>query len=111
MVSRDRFYDHLKQGIYKAIPSFNSYHHKMIGESEDSYLSRLLAQFEEVLLELGPDKVAAFVLEPVVGASQGCTITPPGYLKGVRNICDKYGILLIFDEVMCGMGRTGYMHA
>lgn len=51
MISRDRFYVHLKQSIYKAIPSFNSYHHKMTGESEESYLRRLLAQFEKVLLE------------------------------------------------------------
>ena len=53
----------------------------------------------------------AFIVEPVVGATMGAVPAVPGYFKRVRNICDKYGVLLILDEVMCGMGRTGHLFA
>ncbi|HEX4368929.1 MAG TPA: aminotransferase class III-fold pyridoxal phosphate-dependent enzyme, partial [Rhodopila sp.] len=53
----------------------------------------------------------AFLAEPVVGATTGCVTAIPGYFAAVRAICDRYGALLILDEVMCGMGRTGTMHA
>lgn len=64
-------------------------------------------ELEQKILELGADKVAAFVFEPVVGAAGGCVPAPPGYAKRIREICDKYGVLMIADEVMCGAGRTG----
>ena len=60
---------------------------------------------------LGPDTVAAFMAEPVVGATSGCVTPPEGYFRAVRDICDRRGALLILDEVMCGMGRTGTLHA
>ncbi|KAK5276854.1 hypothetical protein LTR40_011113, partial [Exophiala xenobiotica] len=60
---------------------------------------------------LGPDTVIAFLAEPLVGATSACTPAPRGYFRGVREVCDKYGILLILDEVMCGMGRTGTQFA
>ena len=60
---------------------------------------------------LGPDRVVAFCAEPVVGATTGCVAAVAGYFKAVREICDRHGALLILDEVMCGMGRTGTMHA
>ena len=63
------------------------------------------------ILELGPDTVLAFVAETVVGATAGAVPPAKGYFKRVREICDKYGVLLILDEVMCGMGRTGTLHA
>jgi adenosylmethionine-8-amino-7-oxononanoate aminotransferase len=56
-------------------------------------------------------RVAAFVAEPVVGATLGAVAAVPGYFKRIREICDRYGVLLILDEVMCGMGRTGTLHA
>ena len=61
--------------------------------------------------ELGPDKVIGFFAETVVGATLGCVPPVPGYFKRVREICDKYGVLLILDEVMSGMGRTGTLYA
>ena len=63
------------------------------------------------ILRLGPGKVCAFIFEPVVGAAGGCVPAPDGYAKRVREICDKYGVLLISDEVMCGAGRTGTWRA
>jgi adenosylmethionine-8-amino-7-oxononanoate aminotransferase len=68
-------------------------------------------ELENKILELGADKVAAFIFEPVVGAAGGCVPAPPGYAKRVREICDRYGVLLIADEVMCGAGRTGTWRA
>jgi len=62
-------------------------------------------------MKAGPDKVIGFVAEPVVGATGGAIPPTPGYFKGVREICDRHGILFIADEVMCGMGRTGTMFA
>jgi len=58
-----------------------------------------------------PDTVAAFIAEPVVGATAGCVPPPEGYFRAVRDICNRHGALLILDEVMCGMGRTGTLHA
>jgi adenosylmethionine-8-amino-7-oxononanoate aminotransferase len=60
---------------------------------------------------MGPDTVAAFLAEPVVGATLGACPPVPGYFKRVREICDRHGVLLILDEVLCGMGRTGTMYA
>jgi adenosylmethionine-8-amino-7-oxononanoate aminotransferase len=68
-------------------------------------------ELEDKILELGAERVAAFVFEPVVGAAGGCVPAPPGYAKLVRGICDKYGVLMIADEVMCGAGRTGTWRA
>jgi adenosylmethionine-8-amino-7-oxononanoate aminotransferase len=69
------------------------------------------AELEKEIQRLGPDKVAAFIFEPVVGAAGGCVPAPPGYAKRVREICDRHGVLLIADEVMCGAGRTGTWRA
>src|SRR5438552_1210050 len=62
---------------------------------------------EEGILCEGPDTVAAFIAEPVVGGAAGAVVPPPGYWPRVVDICRKYGVLLIADEVMCGFGRTG----
>jgi adenosylmethionine-8-amino-7-oxononanoate aminotransferase len=80
-------------------------------ESEAEYVARLIAELEAEFQRLGPQNVAAFIAEPVVGATLGCVAALPGYFAGVRAICDRHGALLILDEVMCGMGRTGTMHA
>src|SRR3546814_20359850 len=68
-------------------------------------------ELEAKISELGTDSVIAFVAEPVVGATLGAVTAAPGYFKRIREICDTYGVLLILDEVMCGMGRTGTLHA
>lgn len=70
-------------------------------------VAALAAEFEAALLREGPETVAAFVFEPVVGAAGGCVPPPAGYAAAMREICDRYGILMIADEVMCGAGRTG----
>jgi adenosylmethionine-8-amino-7-oxononanoate aminotransferase len=64
-------------------------------------------QLEDAIVREGPESIAAFIFEPVVGAAGGCVPAPPGYAKRVRDICDRYGVLMISDEVMCGAGRTG----
>jgi adenosylmethionine-8-amino-7-oxononanoate aminotransferase len=69
------------------------------------------AELEAEIRKVGPEKVAAFIFEPVVGAAGGCVPAPPGYARRVRDICDRYGVLLIADEVMCGAGRCGTWRA
>ena len=81
------------------------------GESEESYGLRVADELEAALQVLGPDTVCAFIAETVVGATAGVVPPVPGYFKRVREICDAHGVLLILDEVMCGMGRTGTLHA
>ncbi len=88
-----------------------AYRDRRDDESEEDYVARLVAELEAEFQRLGPRNVAAFIAEPVVGATLGCVTALPGYFKAVREICDRYGALLILDEVMCGMGRTGTMHA
>jgi adenosylmethionine-8-amino-7-oxononanoate aminotransferase len=81
------------------------------GESEEAYGERLAGELEATIRRLGPETVAAFVAEPVVGATMGAVPPVPGYFRRIRDICDRHGILLILDEVMCGMGRTGTLFA
>jgi adenosylmethionine-8-amino-7-oxononanoate aminotransferase len=88
-----------------------AYRGKHSGEADEAYATRLAAELEAEILRLGGDKVIAFVAETVVGATLGAVEPVPGYFKHVRAICDKYGVLLILDEVMCGMGRCGAIFA
>ena len=87
------------------------YREKRIDETAEQYGERLAQELEETIQRLGTDQVIAFIAETVGGATLGCVTPAPGYFKRVRNICDRYGVLLILDEVMCGMGRTGSLHA
>jgi adenosylmethionine-8-amino-7-oxononanoate aminotransferase len=80
-------------------------------QSVDDYTAALLDELETAIIKAGPEKVIGFVAEPVVGATGGAIPPTPGYFKGVREICDRHGILFIADEVMCGMGRTGTLFA
>ena len=80
-------------------------------QSVDDYTAGLLDELETTILRAGPENIIAFVAEPVVGATGGAIPPTPGYFQGVRQICDRHRILLIADEVMCGMGRTGTMYA
>ncbi|MBT9386999.1 aspartate aminotransferase family protein [Pseudooceanicola sp. CBS1P-1] len=80
-------------------------------ESPEAYGQRVANELEAEILRLGPETVMAFIAEPVVGATLGAVPAVPGYFRRVREICDQYGVLLILDEVMCGMGRTGHLFA
>ena len=81
------------------------------GETPEAYGQRLADELDAAIRALGPDKVIAFVAETVGGATAGVLVPVPGYFKAVREVCDRHGVLLILDEVMCGMGRTGTLHA
>ncbi len=87
------------------------YRERRDGESLEDYGQRSANELEAEIQRLGPESVMAFVAEPVVGATAGAVPAVAGYLKRIREICDQYGILLILDEVMCGMGRTGHLFA
>lgn len=80
-------------------------------ESSHDYGQRVANELEAEILRLGPETVMAFMAEPVVGATSGAVPAVAGYFKRIREICDQYGVLLILDEVMCGMGRTGHLFA
>ncbi|WP_454737534.1 aspartate aminotransferase family protein [Cupriavidus necator] len=88
-----------------------AYRDQQAGETDAQYAQRLADELEAKILELGPHTVAAFVAETVVGATAGAVPPVGDYLKRIRAVCDKYGVLLILDEVMSGMGRTGYLFA
>ena len=88
-----------------------AYRDQRSDESALDYGLRVANELETEILRLGPDSVAAFVAEPVVGATMGAVPAVKGYFKRIREICDQYGVLLILDEVMCGMGRTGTLFA
>ena len=87
------------------------YRDRLPNETEADYTARLLAEIDAAFQQIGPDRVIAFCAETVVGATAGALPPTRGYLQGVRALCDRYGILYIADEVMCGMGRTGSLHA
>ncbi|MDO9713738.1 aspartate aminotransferase family protein [Paracraurococcus lichenis] len=91
-------------------PAF-AYREMREGEDEPAFTARLAAELEAEFQRLGPGSVAAFLAEPVVGATAGCVPAPTGYFRAVREICDRHGALLILDEVMSGIGRTGTLHA
>ncbi|MCY1192407.1 putative aminotransferase [compost metagenome] len=88
-----------------------AYRERLHGETDSAYAQRLADELEAKILELGPDTVAAFVAETVVGATAGAVPPVADYFKRIRAVCDKYGVLLVLDEVMSGMGRTGYLFA
>ncbi|KAH3681406.1 hypothetical protein WICPIJ_007622 [Wickerhamomyces pijperi] len=87
------------------------YRNQKEDETPDQYTARLLAELEEAFQAAGPETVVGFVAETVGGSTFGCQTPPPGYLDGCRDICHKYGALFYLDEVMCGCGRMGALHA
>ncbi|WP_186264476.1 aspartate aminotransferase family protein [Burkholderia gladioli] len=88
-----------------------AYREQRASESEEAFVQRLADELENRILELGPETVAAFVAETVVGATAGAVPPVRAYFRKVRAVCDKYGVLLILDEIMSGMGRTGHLFA
>ncbi|KAH7309186.1 aminotransferase, class III [Stachybotrys elegans] len=81
------------------------------GETETQYAARLAKELDDEFERVGPNTVCAFIAETVAGTSMGCLTAPSGYFAAVRAVCDKHSALLILDEVLCGLGRTGSMHA
>jgi len=110
-IGRRAVFEPLLLGAMHHISPCFAYRGQRDGESESAYGERVANELEAKIHELGPDTVAAFVAETVVGSTLGCVPAVPGYFKRIREICDKYGVLLILDEVMCGMGRTGRRYA
>ncbi|MEX3894363.1 aspartate aminotransferase family protein [Paraburkholderia sp. BR10954] len=88
-----------------------AYREQRADETEEAFAQRLADELEQKILELGADTVAAFVAETVVGATAGAVPPVREYFRKIRAVCDRYGVLLILDEIMSGMGRTGYLFA
>ena len=88
-----------------------AYRDRRDDESDEQYGRRVADELAAEIGRLGSDTVIAFLAETVVGATLGAVPPVPGYFKRIRDICDRHGVLLILDEVMCGMGRTGTLHA
>ena len=107
---RRALYEPLLLDTHHVDPCF-AYRYQSEDESDEAYVTRLAGELEAKIQELGADTVIAFIAEPVVGATAGAVPPVGDYFKRMREICDRYGILLILDEVMCGMGRTGTLYA
>ena len=103
-------YDPLLMQAHHIAPCY-AYREQRTDETAKTYALRAADELEEKILELGAENVIGFVAEPVVGATLGAVPPEPGYFRRIREICDRHGILLILDEVMCGMGRTGTLFA
>ena len=100
----------LMDNVHHISPCY-AYRQQEKGESDAAFVARKVAELEAKFQELGPETVIGFIAEPIVGAALGCVPCVPGYLKAMREVCHKHGALFILDEVMCGMGRTGTLHA
>ncbi|KAK2000908.1 aminotransferase class-III [Colletotrichum falcatum] len=107
---RSLFLDLLLPNVGR-VSACNPYRGMLEGQTTEQYVAQLADELDRKFQELGPDTVCAFVAEPVVGAALGCVPAVPGYFKAMKSVCDKYGALLILDEVMSGMGRSGTLHA
>jgi adenosylmethionine-8-amino-7-oxononanoate aminotransferase len=107
---RRQQFDPLLIDVSHVAPCYE-YVNRNADETPEAYGLRVAQELEDEILRLGPDTVMAFIAEPVVGATLGAVPGVPGYFKRIREICDRYGVLLILDEVMCGMGRTGHLFA
>jgi adenosylmethionine-8-amino-7-oxononanoate aminotransferase len=108
---RRSLYEPILSHAFSLVSPCFAYRFKRDDETDAQYVDRLAGELDWEFQRVGPDSVIAFLAETVVGATTGCVTAVAGYFKRVREICDRYGALLILDEVMCGMGRTGTMHA
>ncbi|KAE9969053.1 hypothetical protein BLS_005527 [Venturia inaequalis] len=97
-----------KNTVHVSAP--NTYRDLLPSETLEQYVERLREEYETTIVREGADTFIAFFLEPVTGATSGCLVPPPGYLQMVRELCTKYGILMVCDEVMSGTGRCGSFH-
>ena len=110
-VARRAPYEPILPGGFSHVSPCFAYHYQSEAESDAAYVSRLAAELEAEFQRVGPRRVIAFIAETVVGATSGCVAAVPGYFAAMRAVCDRHGALLILDEVMSGMGRTGTTHA
>ncbi|KAL0944183.1 putative class III aminotransferase [Colletotrichum truncatum] len=112
---RANFTPMLLSNIVSHVSPCFAFREKKMGESDKSYVTRLAKELDDEFIRLGPERVCAFVAEPIVGATHaqalGCVPAVPGYFQAIKSVCDRYGALLIMDEVMSGMGRSGTLHA
>ncbi|KAF0319082.1 putative class III aminotransferase [Colletotrichum asianum] len=118
---RANFKPMLLDNVVSHISPCFAYRDRLADESDESYVAKLAKELEDEFIRVGPGNVCAFVAEPVVGASHGlisgyvealgCVPAVPGYFQAMKSVCDRYGALLIMDEVMSGMGRSGTLHA
>jgi adenosylmethionine-8-amino-7-oxononanoate aminotransferase len=109
--ARRAAYEPMLSGNFSHVSPCFAYRCKASDEDDGAYVARLAAELEAEFQRIGPERVAGFCAETVVGATTGCVTAVPGYFAAVREVCDRHGALLILDEVMCGMGRTGVAHA
>jgi len=107
---RRGMYEPLLAPVQHIAPCY-AYRERAEDENEEAYGRRAADELEEAIRRLGPDSVLAFIAEPVVGATLGAVAAAPGYFRRIREICDRNGVILILDEVMCGMGRCGTLYA
>ncbi|MFC3126205.1 aspartate aminotransferase family protein [Pseudoroseomonas globiformis] len=110
-MARREPYEPILAGCFSHVSPCFAYREQEEGERDSDYVQRLADELEAEFQRLGPNTVAAFVAEPIVGATAGCVTALPGYFPAMRAVCDRHGALLILDEVMCGMGRSGTLHA
>lgn len=110
-MARRAIYEPILASAFSHVSPCFPYRFQHQGESDAQYVDRLAAELEAEFQRLGPQNVIGFFGETMVGATTGCVAALPGYFRRVRDICDRHGALLILDEVMCGMGRLGTMHA
>ncbi len=103
-------FDPLLMAAHHVSPCY-PYRDQRDGESDEAYATRLADELDDTLTRIGADQVIAFIAEPVVGATAGALVPVSGYFKRIREVCDRHGVLLMLDEVMCGMGRTGTLYA
>ncbi|RJE25084.1 Aminotransferase [Aspergillus sclerotialis] len=107
---RSLFTDMLLPNVHR-VSACNAYRGMKPGQTTEEYVAQLANELDRKFQEVGPETVCAFVAEPVVGATTGCVPAVPGYFQAMKKVCEKYGALLILDEVMSGMGRCGTLHA
>jgi adenosylmethionine-8-amino-7-oxononanoate aminotransferase len=110
-LARRTIYEPILSDAFSRVSPAFAYRYQRAGETETEYVARLADELDAAFRALDPATVAAFVAEPVVGAATGAVPAPTGYFRAIRAVCDRHGVLLILDEVMCGMGRTGTLHA
>jgi adenosylmethionine-8-amino-7-oxononanoate aminotransferase len=112
-------YHQARRAIYESILSQNTsqvsncydYRDQKEGESTEQYVTKLAQELEDEFQKLGPETVCAFIAETMSGTSLGFVPPVPGYLKAMKEVCERHGALFILDEIMVGMGRTGTLHA
>lgn len=109
-MGRRALYQPLLAESHHVSPCF-ARHYKLADETDDAFATRLADELEQKIQSLGPGTVSTFVAETVVGATAGAVSAVPGYFQKIRQVCDRHGVLLVIDEVMCGLGRMGQYHA